>query len=185
MESTWSEAEQIPFIGAAGGSYTGGPFRGVLHTTESRDYTPSTTTYYGHSNPPHFTLAMTSDKAVIYQHYSINVAARALANPPGGVQTNRQSSIQIEIAWTAKDIGHLPDIMVAKLKRWMRWVEAQTGIKQVAPKFFGSEAYGHGSAARMSAEEWNSFNDWCGHQHVPENDHWDPGKIDMQRLFAP
>ena len=128
---------------------------------------------------------MTADEAIIYEHYSIRAAARALANPPGDMQTNRQSAIQIEIAWTAKDIGVLPHTMVAKLKQWMRWVEAQTGVKQLAPRFIGGDAFGRGIAARMSAQEWNSFIGWCRHQHVPENDHWDPGMIDMQRLFAP
>jgi len=120
----------------------------------------------------------------MFQHYSIKVAARALANPPGGVETNRRSAIQVEIAWTAADIASLPAGMIAKHKKWMRWVEQQTGVQQHAPKFFGEEAFGHSGPARLSAEEWNAFDGWCGHQHVPENEHWDPGKIDMARLLA-
>ena len=52
----------------------------------------------------------------MFQHYSIKVAARALANPPGGVETNRRSAIQVEIAWTAADIASLPAGMIAKLR---------------------------------------------------------------------
>jgi hypothetical protein len=186
MEPMWSEAQSLIFQGASGGSYTGGPFRGVLHTTQSRDYHPSTTEYYGHLNPPHFTLALKNGAAVMYQHYSIKVASRALANPPGGVETNRRSAIQIEIAWTAEKIDELPDVMVEKLKSWMRWVELQTGAVRKAPKFFGSaQAYGTGSSTRMSGMEWDAFDGWCGHQHVPENSHWDPGVIDINRLLAP
>jgi len=184
MEPTWSGAEQIIFEGPTGGSYTSGPFRGVLHTTQSREYNPSTTEYYGHRNPPHFTLAMKTGGARVYQHYSIRVAARALKNPPGGVQTNRQSAIQIEIAWRAERIRFLPDSMYETLAELMRWIEEQTGIQKEAPLFLDSNAYGNGSAARMGAEEWEAFNGWCGHQHVPENDHWDPGMIDIARLFG-
>jgi hypothetical protein len=34
----------------------------------------------------------------------------------------------------------------------------------------------------MSDDEWNAFNGWCGHQHVPENSHWDPGKLNIDHL---
>ncbi len=68
---------------------------------------------------------------------------------------------------------------------WMRWVEEQTGMRSVAPfEFLGSEAYGTSGAARMTAGEWRSFDGWCGHQHVPENSHWDPGKIRIDQLLA-
>jgi hypothetical protein len=36
---------------------------------------------------------------------------------------------------------------------------------------------------RMSPTEWDSFNGVCGHQHVPENTHWDPGAFDWTRLL--
>ena len=35
----------------------------------------------------------------------------------------------------------------------------------------------------MTNDEWNDFDGWCGHQHVPENEHWDPGKLDIGRLL--
>jgi hypothetical protein len=35
----------------------------------------------------------------------------------------------------------------------------------------------------MTEDEWNNFDGWCGHQHVPENEHWDPGKLDIGRLL--
>lgn len=183
MDAWWSEAVKLPFAFQSGGTYTGGPFRGVLHTTEVKSYTPSTTSYYGHHNPPHFTIAMMGSDAKIYQHYPITVAARALENRAGGVETNRRSAIQIEIAWTAADIANLPFAIVMRLWDWMRWVETQTGVKQwVHPTFRGQEASGLHSQFRMSHSDWNSFDGWCGHQHVPENTHWDPGKIDIDQL---
>ncbi len=178
MEEIWADATHIPFTGAESGTYAGGAFRGVLHTTEAKYYHPSATDYYGHKNPPHFTLVVESGQPRMYQHYPITRSARALENPLGGVETNRRSAIQIEIAWTAATIGELPDGMVAKLKSWMRWVEQEAGVKLRAPKFHGSEAYGSGSVSRMSSADWNAFDGWCRHPHVPENNHWHPGLID-------
>jgi hypothetical protein len=185
MDATWSRAKFIPFRGASGGSYVAsGPFRGVLHTAEAKQYFPSDTSYFGHSNPPHFTLALEGGTAKVYQHFSIKTAARALENLAGGVQTNRLCAIQIEIAWTATEIAALPKPMLEMLRQWMRWVEAQTGVKRAAPKFMDQKAYGYGSPTRMSFDEWNGFNGWCGHQHVPENAHWDPGVINIDYLLS-
>lgn len=174
----------IPFISAQSPAFVvGAPFRGVLHTTESTDYEPSTTTYYGHNNPPHFTVERRTGGAQVYQHFSINNGSRALANEAGGVETNRQSAIQIEIAWKSNKIKDLPTDFKDDLRLLMRWIEAQTGIQRTAPPFFGSEAYGSGSISRMSHAKWNAYNAWCGHQHVPENIHWDPGPIDINYLL--
>jgi hypothetical protein len=35
----------------------------------------------------------------------------------------------------------------------------------------------------MSDIVWTRFNGWCGHQHVPNNDHGDPGNIDIGYLL--
>jgi hypothetical protein len=183
----YPDAVQIPFNGSSGGAYlTSVPFRGVLHTTESKDYYPSRDNYYGHNNPPHFTVHKKGGSVKVYQHYSINVASRALANPTlpvGDVQTNRMAAIQIEICWYAAQVGSLPDPVKVALRALMRWIEGEAGIQRTAPTFYGDEAYGQGGVARMSTQKWTQFNGWCGHQHVPENAHWDPGKIDIASLL--
>ncbi len=186
MDALYPAAKQIPFLGAAGGSYVNGaPFRGVLHTTEAKDFTPSPMSYYGHSDPPHFTLAHDADGNVaVFQHYSIRVSSRALVHTPGLLDTNRMGAIQIEIAWTANEIAALPQDMKDALRLLMRWIEGQASIQRTSLPFLGDEAYGEGSPSRMSTDEWLSFNGWCGHQHVPENLHWDPGKIDIAYLLS-
>ena len=184
METTWAGATQLPFEGAPSGTYVeGGPFRGVLHTTQSKSYSPSKTSYYGKTFAPHFTLATVDGVLTMYQHYPIDRSARALEHK-GSIQTNRRSAIQIEIAWRAEEIAALPNDYVAKLRDWMRWVEAQTGVKRTAPVFLGEEASGEHSPSRMTGDQWHDFNGWCGHQHVPENEHWDPGPVDIARLLA-
>ena len=184
MDAWWSEATKLEFATQNGGAYVGGPFRGVIHTTEDKTYTPSTTSYYGHHNPPHFTLVMDGQKARFYQHFPITVAARALEHNAGTVDTNQRSAIQIEIAWTAAEIADLPEAMIERLWDWMRWSELQTGIKSSQYSQFVGEVEGKGyhSSSRMSNDEWIAYNGWCGHQHVPGNKHWDPGKLDIGRL---
>jgi hypothetical protein len=75
--------------------------------------------------------------------------------------------------------------MLERLWDWMRWAEAQTGIKSWQySKFVGEgDGKGYNSSSRMSDDEWIAYNGWCGHQHVPGNFHWDPGKLDIGRLL--
>jgi hypothetical protein len=168
-----------------GGTFKGNPFRGVLHTTESDTFTPAPSTYFGHKSFPHFTITHQGPKVEIYQHITIAKAARALRNSPGGVQTNRANAIQIEIVGRARNAASFSDPLLVELARWMRWVEEKTGVRRVAPfAFRGPAAFGINGAARMTRAQWNSFNGWCGHQHVPENDHWDPGLIPIERLLG-
>lgn len=184
MEAWWSQATKLEFASQNGGAYSGGPFRGVIHTTEITTYKPSKKDYFGHFDPPHFTLVMEGSDARFYQHFPITVAARALENRAGGVETNRRSAIQIELVWKAAEIDKLPQAMVERLWDWMRWVETQAGVKGSRyAEFKGIEAKGLKGTARMTHDEWNAFDGWCGHQHVPENEHWDPGKLDIGRLL--
>ncbi len=199
MQDWWSQATQLAWAGANGGAYIGKPYRGVLHTAESdaTTYRPSRTDYFGHKNPPHFTLCLENGAPKVYQHFPLSVASRALENLTGeklrerlphgqDVQTNRANAIQIEICWWADKIATLPAPMFALLKQWMRWVERETGVQRLAPDvFYGSNGgYGYTARSRMDAAQWYAFNGWCGHQHVPENSHWDPGPIDIRTLLA-
>ena len=85
MEAWWSEAIQLQFASQNGGTYTGGPFRGVIHTTEIKSYTPSTKSYYGHHNPPHFTMVQGgSGEVKVYQHFPIDGRRTGAGEPQGG-----------------------------------------------------------------------------------------------------
>jgi hypothetical protein len=185
MEVWYHAAERNPAVKTGGSFVDGVPFRGVLHTTESKSFAPSSTDYGGwHKSYPHFTLVERSGGVTMYQHIPIDTAARALRNARGGVQTNRARAIQIEIVGRAAESAQMPEAKLDALSRWMRWVEEQTGVRRKAPlEFRGGEAYGLQGAGRMSNQDWLVFDSWCGHQHVPENTHWDPGKINIAELL--
>ena len=167
-------------LGNNSGSFVSGyAMKGVLHTTEGSSATGAIGAYTSNNSWPHFTVGQ---DGLVYQHIALSSAARALMNLSGGVETNRGGAIQIEVVGFASK-PQWPAVQVTALKALMRWIEAQTGIKQTGPLFGGSNQAGLKNSLEFSNSYWTTFNGWCGHQHVPENDHWDPGAIAISSLF--
>lgn len=172
------------------GNYSGDtPYRGALHTTETDYYPPSSSSYFGGTSYPHSTIGEAKDGTRgIFQHIPINRAARALKNKSGGVETNNAHVVQCEIVWRASNAAAMPSWLLDLVATWMRWVEATVDVERRALPFYGQGCgwvvASAGAPQRMSAAEWNAFNGWCGHQHVPENDHWDPGAIPIDKLIG-
>lgn len=198
--STCPFAEQKRYDAAYPGRYSGGPNKGVLHTTEGG----SLPAYDGGSKAPHFTVIpiMEEKRVRIVQHFDTARPARALANKAGGVQTNGDGAVQIELVGTCAVGG--PGLHWPTAPRWaldglaklMRWIEADRGIPRRAttkpwlaygkdPRAPGRVPASYGaSPARMSQAEWDAFAGWCGHMHVPENSHGDPGSLDIGYLLG-
>lgn len=204
-------ASQSYFYG--NGQYSGSAMEvncGVVHTTEGRTV-PS---YNSGAMAPTVTGLpdFKAKKIRWYQHYDVDESARALANKLGGVETNTANVFQIELVgtcddkyastWSGKKAGvdylhwpTAPDWALAEVAWLVRWLNANHGIPLtcvsdwlaygkdsrrpgVTPASYGA------SPARMSQATWRSFKGWCGHQHVPENDHGDPGSLDFARVLA-
>ncbi len=175
--------------GQSGGSYTGEPYRVVLHTTE----TAGVPGYGGGASAPHITYVPATRTWV--QHTDFNTAARALRNPAGGVQTNRANSLQVEmVCYSAKSIaaqsgsriwvGDLTDAHYTDLRSFLGWCYLTFGVQPVWPNRQALSASAASVAGfRMGGPEWNLFDGVCGHQHVPENTHWDPGALDWSRII--
>jgi hypothetical protein len=162
-------ATQKPITGSSG-AYTGGPYRIVYHTTEGSTAQGAFDAYTANRSDPHFTI----DATTVYQHIDTGRAARSLANPAGGVETNKQSAVQIEIvgfAGAPKDQATLT--LVARLSRW---IEATHGVSQSwpsgrpKPPKNGKDPGGH----NRDVNNWKTKGGYYGHSHVPENTHWDP-----------
>ncbi|MGV9588303.1 hypothetical protein [Streptomyces tendae] len=203
-------ASQAYFYG--NGQYSGSSMEvncGVVHTTEGRTV-PS---YGGGSMAPTVTGLpdFKSRKIRWYQHYDVDESARALANKLGGVETNTANVFQIELvgtcddkykmSWSGKRAGAdylhwptAPDWALAEVAWLVRWLNANHGIPLtcvsnwlaygkdsrrpgVTPASYGA------NPARMSMSAWRNFKGWCGHQHVPENDHGDPGSLNFARII--
>lgn len=172
MTPWYPAAQRKP--GISGGTFTGGPYKGVLHTTEGASATGAFAAFKANNSWPHFTVGQDGK---VYQHIGVDVAARALQNLAGGVQTNRDSVIQVEVVgWASKPVW--PLVQIEAVRRLMRWVEEQTGVLPEGPVFNPQS-----SVKRFTGAQWDSFAGWCGHQHVPENNHWDPGAIKLSTLL--
>jgi hypothetical protein len=173
--------------GQDAGSFVGPVTIGLIHTVEGSSFTPGDD-YYGNPYWPHFTFKpgdLSYAKAV-WQHLPLDRAARALQNRSGGVETNREGVIQIEVVGFARDPswsrGETPT--VRNFRRLMRGIEANTRVPhRSVVRFGGNEQYGLENGYELTAAEWVAYEGWCGHQHAPENAHWDPGAIDIANLL--
>ena len=157
-------------ISGPSGTYTGGPFKIVHHTTEGSSAQGAFSAFEANRSDPHFTV----DANGIFQHIDTAQSARALRNPSGGVETNRDSAVQIEVVGFA----HRPKIRATleNVRRLCRWIEAAHGVPKVwpngppKPAVGGQDPGGH----NRHAQTWDTKGGHYGHSNVPENTHWDP-----------
>jgi glutamyl endopeptidase len=162
-------AEWRPISGSSG-AHAGGPFKIVHHTTEGSSAQGAFDAFRKNRTDPHFTV----DSQKIYQHIDTNEGARALRNAAGGVQTNRDSAVQIEVVGFAG----LPKsrATLLNLARLCRWIEKTHNVPRVWPNGLPKSAIGGKDPGghNRNAANWDSKGGHYGHCHVPENTHWDP-----------
>lgn len=194
-----SSAERVTFDGLDGATPRRGdaPARLVLHTTEGRSLPE-------YSSPPHFTVAVGHPDSMpslpdggvkVWQHVSLDKTAYALHHPHGTEETNHMGShcVQIEIVTCVGDNpkarivgnrGHLVEPLLRAVADLVR--EILTVVPGINPRAFPAEnqwsangSAGPNAPQRFSVNTWRNFNGICGHQHVPANNHWDPGDFDI------
>ncbi|MCX5365966.1 cell wall mannoprotein 1 family protein [Streptomyces sp. NBC_00124] len=169
----------------------------VLHTTEGRNLPD----YDGGATAPNLTAVpdLAAKKLRWYQHFDIETSSRALVNLRGGVETNTLNVCQVELVGTCDPKTHkawgsaphiywpeAPDWALVELAAFLRWMNVQHRLPLSGPAKWPAypSSFGKGNGARMAADEWTNFEGICGHLHVVENDHGDPGAIDFARLIA-
>lgn len=151
--------------------------------------------YAGGGQAPHCTVRAVPGKGIVVrEHTPFSQHAKALMNLPGGVETNRRGVIQFELIGTCDPIHKgksawfywpdADDVVLKALADYLRPIHAKYRIPAKAPKFLAyPSSYGGERGQRMSFAAWNSFKGICGHQHVPENDHGDPGAFPIDKLL--
>lgn len=161
----------------------------LLHDTEGSTIAGAVAAFTNHNSWPTMTVDCRRRKA--QQHIPFNRAARALRNEAGGVQTNREGTylVQIEIVgfannrdgsmfgsladydWFGREIvGPICRTLGIPVRSTVRWVPYP-------------DSYGKGASQRLSGAAWDAYDGVLGHQHCPENDHGDPGLIDISRIL--
>ena len=140
----------------------------VWHTTEGYGLP----VYSG--SCPHFTLNPKTGE--LWQHVPITGGAYALENHAGGVETNRANAIQVELIGFARDTGVWPKSYYVNIARLARWIEKHAGVpRRCGVTFRASSSY--------KVRDWYGYAGHCGHQHVPENIHWDPGEFRIEEVI--
>ena len=106
--------------------------------------------------------------------------------------------MQVEIVGTCDPATHrkwgstthlytpdLPDWAIRDLAAFARWAHEQHGVPLTSGVAFKAYPGSYGSnGVRMGNAKWSSFRGHCGHQHVPENDHGDPGALPMAAILT-
>lgn len=167
----------------------------VWHTTEGT----SLPDYGGGSSAPNFTAVpdYKNQRLNWYQHFDFDTSSRALVNKAGGVETNTLNAVQVELVGTCDPTAHkrwsriphlytpeLPDWVVRDLAAFARWARDHHGVRLSSGLSFVAYPASYGATkARMTGAEWNNFKGHCGHQHVPENDHGDPGAFPIAAIL--
>lgn len=165
------------------GAYTSGPYKIVHHTTEGSTAKGAFAALGSAHADSHFVV----DEKDIYQLIDTGVASRSLRNAAGGVQTNRDSAIQIEMVGFAGKPKNRNTL--ANVRRLCRWIEATHDVPRVWPNGYpmpptikGADPGGH----NRNAVNWDTKGGHYGHSQVPENTHWDPAytKEEVDFLMA-
>jgi hypothetical protein len=162
----------------------------LLHDTEGSTIEGALGAYRKNNSWP--TLTVDCRRRRVVRHLSDRVAARSLRNRSGGVETNRDGTvlIQIEIVgfannrdgsmfagredylWFGREVvGPLcrrNDIPLTSTVRWVAY----------------PDSYGTGAPQRLSGAQWDAYSGILAHQHAPENDHGDTGLIDIATILT-
>ncbi|WP_346007308.1 hypothetical protein [Janibacter terrae] len=187
------------------------PNCGVLHTTEGATWPGYGG---GASAPSYTALPDIKRQELVWRaHFPDEMSARALVNSPGGVETNTANVVQVELVGTCDDKHAVswPGVGKAGVD-YIYWPDAPEWCLQGVADFLADMHRRHGiplegpdvwlrygkdirrpgvwpasygaSPARFTFAQWRSFEGWCGHQHVPENSHGDPGALPFARIVA-
>ena len=163
-----------------------GRWKLLLHSTETPRGTGERLAQI-HQSSPHFWADPGPRET--YQVIDTDKAAYALKNLSGGVETNAEHVLQIEIVdyhynipnWSDADLRWLATEVIAPILRTRPEIDASNWANFCVPTECGVWAQ-TSAEARFQGQAWLDFCGVCGHQHAPENIHVDPGGLDEGRL---
>ncbi len=180
MKDFFPDAIHTPAIRDAG-TYTGGGRKIVHHSTEGSSFAGAHAAFRANDDFPHFTDTFEGGVYRVHQHIPLSRAARSLEHPAGTGETNRDHCIQIEHVGFAAHMHEIPEGYIAGIARLCRFIEAQFGVKRVAPFTFTSPGIAH----RLDEARFHTFSGHIGHQHVPNqrHGHSDPGRLPIAAIL--
>lgn len=164
-----------------GGSLLGGPKRVIWHTTENDPKVTTAKTIVDYLDRVGYQVHVVWNPYTgeTWQCIPANRAGRGLRNLAGGVQTNREGGVAVQIEVVGKASKPFTDGPMKGLQPILDWVRG-LGVPDVWP---GGPPPA-GGARHVSNLVWTTKAGHYGHSQTPENDHDDPGGIDVNRLFG-
>lgn len=164
----------------------------LLHTCESEGTATHNAEYLVRIGAePHwvFDPRFPLDEAIQLLPYT--ATGKALRNLPGGVETNRRDVdgdgladvVQVELVGYAARVADYDDAWYRNLREFLTRRCAELDIPYRFPRRFATD-YADAATVRCRPDEWldPALAGIVGHCHAPENDHWDPGPLDLGRL---
>jgi hypothetical protein len=158
----------------------------VIHTTEGDPGTINgcRDTAESHTEPPQ--LWYHPELRWLGQGLPLDRSSYALAHPSGTPETNKAGAIQVEVfgfaadtwSWTYQ-LDNLGTDVVAPILA-AGWPIDLTELAATT----GSDGAGDDGAVRFDQGTWQRWAGLCVHASVPNNDHWDAGDIDLDRIVA-
>lgn len=183
MPNAWMPGARVMAASVDGGAMEGGPKKVVWHTVEA-SYSVSAASMANYLNGARNSVHLCWNPVTgeIVQMIPANRAGRGLENRSGGVQTNRGGSVVIQIEVVAQAKNPFTDTVCKNLDKIMDWLRSW-GIPDVWPAGNpgGSEMYGPNP--QRTTSNWSKSGHFT-HSQVPENSHWDAGRINTQKILA-
>lgn len=161
----------------------------VIHTTESPrgSFNGIRNSWRGPSQWGKGLSTFLADGGRVVQLLPLSANAYTLENKAGGVDTNRAGHV-IQVEWCRYSNDPWQDDEIQALGKWLADLK-KAGLNfdvNNCPRFYGPNEgivlASYGSPVRLQGDGWTNFNGWCGHQHAPENAHWDPGYLDTAKV---
>lgn len=184
----WLPNTERVVLADAGAMLPGSKWSLLLHTDEIDTNVETTIRVLREkSAASHFVYDWRTDRLV--QLVSLNRAAKSLKSGGNFGKTNSARVIQVEIVGRAADSPNWSALRNQRVGGMIARIHQYVPFRLDMPLgFFGNGAgwvvASKSARQRMSWFDWYRFDAICGHQHAPNNDHWDPGAINVGQILA-
>lgn len=159
------------------GPFTTGHPKIIWHTTEGSGMGGAVSTLNQNGDQPHFVIDPHVGR--VLQMIRLDEYARALQHPSGTPETNRAHCIQVEVVGFASSSHLWPLSYYNHLAALACLIEHRVDVPRTAPNAFRMKG-----ATRVAPDAFPTHTGHYGHEHVPHNDHTDPGALNTTRLFG-
>lgn len=147
----------------------------IWHTTEGSGFDGADSTLRTNGDEPHFLLDTHTGKCI--QYIGLSQFGKALRHPGGTPETNRAGCIQVELVGFARETPKWTTAQLKKVAALACLIEHRVNVPRHARGKFAP------GAARLSARVFPDAAGHLGHMHVPNNDHVDPGALNIEKVF--